>query len=81
MSKLYLLHPQLVHGHVSQNSTSELCQKLIIAFSMYGFYYLMFATFPIVYTGTYGFSTGIAGLVSMLACVFDITFEILDRLI
>jgi len=29
---------------------------------MYGFYYLMFATFPGVYSGIYGFSTGIAGL-------------------
>lgn len=33
---------------------------------MYGYYYLMFATFPILYTETYGFSTGISGLVSAL---------------
>lgn len=31
---------------------------------MYGYYYLMFATFPTLFTETYGFSTGIAGLVS-----------------
>ncbi|THH12222.1 hypothetical protein EW145_g147 [Phellinidium pouzarii] len=29
---------------------------------MYGYYYLMFATFPTLYEDTYGFSTGIAGL-------------------
>lgn len=30
---------------------------------MYGYYYLMFATFPILFTETYGFSTGTSGLV------------------
>ncbi|KAI5119904.1 hypothetical protein M0805_003708 [Coniferiporia weirii] len=29
---------------------------------IYGYYYLMFATFPTLYEETYGFSTGIAGL-------------------
>lgn len=34
-------------------------------FRMYGYYYLMFATFPVLYMETYGFSTGIAGLVRL----------------
>ena len=30
----------------------------------YGYYYLMFATFPQLFPEKYGFSTGLAGLVS-----------------
>lgn len=33
---------------------------------MYGYYYLMFATFPMLFSGTYGFSTGLSGLVRII---------------
>ena len=37
---------------------------------MYGYYYLMFATFPELFPQNYGFSTGLAGLVSdRLSCL------------
>lgn len=64
--QFHLLHSKSVHGHVSVFFFSAMCEPLLtyIIPSMYGYYYLMFTTFPVLYMETYGFSTGIAGLVN-----------------
>lgn len=50
------------------NSVDQQCSEANLI--PLGYYYLMFATFPLVFQGQYGFSTGIAGLVSM-----NLTYE------
>lgn len=64
-----LFHVELVYVFVSCISAllsryGE-CEEtdVLICFSIYGIYYLMFTTFANLFHNTYGFSTGIGGLV------------------